>query len=437
MSSIFQNHATKLRSSFFRFFGHDKGTIATSFALSLVPLLATAGVAIDYNRTLDASVKMQAIADAASLAGASFAGTPTQQVAIAAAYLATQEVKLAGISYTKAITTPTGKVQVILTGQLNGSLLPILFQQGSSGSSNGSSPGSKGHGSLNVRARSVYKDNVGGLVCMLTLNATADSAMYFSGSGDITATNCGFQSNSSDLDQALHLQGSAKATADFFHAVGGWDITGNRATFSTPPKSGADVFSDPFQLDPVCPAGNGTTITADSNSATAPTSLADEIYKDITVRNNKYATFTPGTHFIKGEINMTGGLLSGTGVTLILCGPNAKINMNGGDFRIQAPTTGIYKGFAVIGNGTATTGHELQGGANSFVRGIFYTPKAGVTISGNSDFNVDSKYFSIIADTIKLTGSGKVNIGVDAAAYSFDEPAQLRLPTIRNVWLEQ
>ena len=437
MTTTLKKSKAKIWKSFRNFFSNDLGSMTSTFALSLVPILASAGVAMDFNRTLDASVRLQAIADAASLAGASYDDTPAKQKAAAEAFLEAQKVTLGGLTYTSVVTTPTKQVQVVMTGELKGSFLPVVFSLNGGGSTQGGTPWSRGNGGLNVTSRSVFTTKAGGLVCMLTLNATAQNAMYFSGSGNITATGCGFQSNSNHAEQALHLQGSAVATADFFKSVGGWDITGNRAQFSVEPEAGADVFSDPFNLDPVCPAGVGTTVTASGTSEAGATSLADSVYKDITVRNNKYATFTAGIHYIKGVINMTGGLLKGTDVTLVLCGPDAKINMNGGDFKIQAPTTGLYKGFAVIGNSTATATQELTGGPGSYFRGIFYTPKAGVKVSGNSDFNVDSKYFPIIADNVYLTGSGKVNIGIDFAAYNFDAPTQLTLPTERFVWLDR
>ena len=437
MQTLKRFQAAITRKSLRRFLISNGGNITSTLALTLVPLVGAAGVAIDYGRNMDATQKVQNVADAASLAGASFDGTPTQQIAVAEAFLLAQKVNLGGLTYTTTVTTPTKQVQIVVSGVVKGTLLPILFTSGGAPSGQGSSAWSGGNSGINLMSRANFTTKAGGLVCLLTLNATAQNAMYFSGSGDITATNCGFQSNSNHPDQALHLQGSAKATADFFKSVGGWDITGNRATFSTEPEANADVFSDPFNISPTCPAGVGTDVTASGNSETNATSLADSVYRDITVRNNKYAEFTPGTHYVKGSINMTGGLLKGIGVTLVLCGPNAKINMNGGDFKIEAPTTGIYKGFAVIGDSTATATQEFQGGASSFVRGIVYTPKAGVKITGNSDFNVNSKYSPIVADNIELTGSGKVNIGVDYAAYSYDAPTQLQLPAQRYVWLDR
>lgn len=437
MTTTLQRTNVKIWKSLRNFFSNDLGSMTSTFALSLLPILATAGVAMDFDRTLDANVKLQAIADAASLAGASYDGTAAQQKAAAEAFLLAQKVTLGGLTYTSVVTTPTKQVQVVMTGQMKGSFLPVVFSLTRHGSSQEGSTWSRGNGGLNVTSRSVYTTKAGGLVCMLTLNETAQNAMYFSGSGNITATGCGFQSNSNHAEQALHLQGSALATADFFKSVGGWDITGNKAQFSTEPESGVDAFADPFNLNPVCPAGVGVDVTASGTSEAGATSLAASVYRDITVRNNKYATFTAGIHYIKGVINMTGGLLKGTDVTLILCGPAAKINMNGGDFKIQAPTTGLYKGFAVVGNSTATATQELTGGPGSYFRGIFYTPKAGVKVSGNSDFNVNSKYFPIIADNVYLTGSGKVNIGMDFAAYGFDAPTQLTLPTERYVWLDR
>jgi Flp pilus assembly protein TadG len=418
------------------FLGNMRGSVSPLFGLAAIPMLAVVGVALDYNRYVDAEVNLQAIADAAALAGAAKVGTAESQKLVSQTYLAASEMNVLGLSYSSDVTTPTRQVQVTLSGHLDGTFLPVAINLGAPGSdavSNG------GNIDFTVVARANYLATSGGKVCMLTLNASAQNAMYFSGNGNITATNCGFQSNSNHATQSLHLQGSAVATADFFKSVGGWDITGNAASFSTPPESNAAVFTDPFLLNPTCPSAAGSDVTASARTEAAADAaqLTASVYRNITVRNGRYASFSPGIHYIKGSIDMTGGKLKGNGVTLVMCGPSARINMNGGDLALTAPTTGTYAGFAIIGNSTATTRHELQGGAATFIRGIMYTPKAGVRISGNSDFNTNSSYFPLIADNVTLTGSGTVNIGVDYAAYGFAEPTELNLPGTYTVWLDR
>jgi Putative Flp pilus-assembly TadE/G-like len=423
-----RNHSDRA-SSVRKLMANQNGNIAPMFAMALVPMIGVLGLAVDFDRYNSTETRLQTIADAASLAGASNLGNPAAQKAAAEAFLDAQPLEQYGIEYVDTVTTPTGQVQVVLATNLKGTFLPVFL------AATGESV-STGDFDFDVVSRANFLKSKGKKVCMLTLNATAQNAMYFSGSGNITATGCGFQSNSNHLTQSMHLQGSAVATADFFKSVGGWDVTGNRAEFSVPPESGAEVFNNPFLLSDTCPTTAGSNVTV-SGTAASPTALNASVYNDITVRNNKYGTFSAGTHYIKGTINMTGGLLKGTGVTLVLCGANAKLNMNGGDLQLEAPKTGAYAGFAVIGNNTATSVSELQGGPATYIRGIFYTPKGQLKISGNSDFNVNSSYFPIIADAVTLTGSGKVNIGMDWAAYGFQEPTALTLPDTLTVWLDR
>ena len=65
-------------------FGNDSGNVAMIFAVSLLPIALSAGVAIDYMRMVDTKSKLQASLDAAALAGAAFAGGSRAQRADAA-----------------------------------------------------------------------------------------------------------------------------------------------------------------------------------------------------------------------------------------------------------------------------------------------------------------------------------------------------------------
>ena len=333
-------------------------------------------------------------------------------------------------------------VLVELDANLEGTLIAAAFvtKSGNSSSNEGKSGNTTvGGTTIPIKATARYDETGGDLICMLALNKTADNAMYFYGTGDIKATGCGFHSDSHSVDQALHLQGNADATAKFFHTVGGWSQTGASGSFSTTPLSGKQEKGNPFSLSITCPAAAGTTITPTGTTGAA-TVLNALVYKDITMQNNKVAKFAAGVHYIKGTIDLkNGSLLTGTDVTLVLCGSSAKINMNGGSLQLQAPnsSSATYKGFAVIGDTTATATQELQGGPSTYIRGIWYTPKATLSITGNSDFNVNSKYFPIVADKVSVGGTGAINIGIDYNAYGYDEPKELLSNKDRTVWLVQ
>ena len=423
----------KARSLIRKWLKCDSGSLTPIFCIAAVPMFAAAGVAIDYNRALYARTALQALADNAALAGAAHDGTAAQQKMAAQTYLAGQELDIGGVDYTAIVTTGTKSVKVVIDGHMKGSLLPVAFSSNSGGHNTGMDFNDI---PVDVSAQAKYIKDTPKKVCMLTLNSHDADAMYFRGSGAINASGCGFQSDSDHLVQSLHLQGNAIATAEFFHTVGGWDKTGTAGSFSTTPKNSATKFGDPFNLNVSCPTASGSSVTVSGN-ASLPTSLSDNIYNNITARNNNVGAFTSGVHYIKGTLSMTnGGLLTGNNVTLVLCGPNAKIDLNGGSLQLQAPATGTYAGFAVVASENATAVNTLQGGPTTWLRGIWYTPKAKLNINGNASFNVNSKYFPIIADKVEIGGTGEINIGMDYAAYGFAEPTQLNLPLNYTVWLQ-
>jgi Flp pilus assembly protein TadG len=69
----------KIASTFKRFTKAESGTTAIIFAISLVPILAAAGAAIDFVSFYNTHNHMQAALDAGSLAGATASGASTAQ----------------------------------------------------------------------------------------------------------------------------------------------------------------------------------------------------------------------------------------------------------------------------------------------------------------------------------------------------------------------
>jgi|GEM_PF-296907 len=58
------------RKSLHRFFGNERGAVAATYALALIPLVAIAGLAFDYTRVAGMETELQNAADQAALAGA-------------------------------------------------------------------------------------------------------------------------------------------------------------------------------------------------------------------------------------------------------------------------------------------------------------------------------------------------------------------------------
>ncbi len=418
--------ASRLCTALSGFRSDGRGSVTQLFALLSIPLIAASGAALDFNRVVDAEVTLQDLADRAAITAAAFPGSEAAQIAEAYNFIEWNPIALPGVSYTPAVSINDDDVLVVLNAGVKGMLLPTAFAATSS-----EGEGSGGDTDLTIEATARYKQTDPGLVCLLTTNPSAADSVFLSGTRTFTANGCGVHSDSSDAGSAIHLQGNRDAFGDFFHSVGGWSQAGGAGSFSTQPESGFDVFGDPFNLSIACPSAASGTVTPANGST-----LSVSKYNNITIQNNRSVTFSAGLHYIFGTIDIkNGGLLRGTDVTLVLCGSSAHLDMNGGSFQLQAPTSGAYPGFAVVGAQNATSTNELEGGPSTFIRGIWYTPKMKLEISGNSDFNVDSAYFPVIADTFYLNGSGSMTISMDFNAYGYANPTQLMSTARRMVWL--
>lgn len=411
------------RSLWQRLARNDEGSVATIFALAAIPIIAAAGAALDFNRVIEAQSALQGLADRAALAAAAFDGSESDQEEEGNRYLDSNDAALFGVDYTASITVSGTDIQVVIDADVDGMLLPVA--------ANGQDNMSTGDAAISVASTARYLESDPGFVCMLTTNQSAADAIFLSGTRTFTADGCGIHSDSNHPTSAIHLQGNRNAFGDFFHSVGGWSHAGGAGAFSETPVGGKSVFGDPFNLTINCPSSAGSNVTP-SNGAT----LSAATYNNITIQNNRTVSFSAGVHYIKGTIDIkNGGTLIGNNVTLVMCGANANLDMNGGVLELQAPTTGTYPGFAVVGDSTATHANDLEGGPSTFVRGIWYTPKAALQISGNADFNVNSAYFPVIANTFYLNGSGSMTIKMDFDAYGYGEPTELLTTAERSVWL--
>ena len=423
---------------FKRLLEDQRGNTSQVLALAAVPLFLSIGVAVDTARIAETNVKLQSLADDAALAGGASLGNVDAKILAAQKYVIDVQTNspMAGVTYTPTVTavknSATGHtdVTVVLATVMQGLMMPAVYNmQNKPQETNSPTPS----GSVNMKLKAVARSNpvAPSRICVHTTDRTAADAIYLNGNNSLTATNCGLHSDSSSAT-AIHLQGSSDMTADFFEAVGGWSLTGGTGTFSTPPTSGADVMGDIFNLSITNP-GAGVNIQPSDGA-----SLAASVYQDITIRNNVTATFTPGIHYITGTIDINnGGTLIGSGVTLVLYGPDARLNMNGGTLQLQAPTTGTYAGFAVVSDATATSANSLQGGPSTFIRGIWNTPNQALNISGNSNFNVSSEYFPVVTKTFNLSGNDMMSVKADFNAYGYADPTALVKAGYNTVYLVQ
>jgi Flp pilus assembly protein TadG len=436
----------KLKHSASQFKRDVSGNMQIMLALTAAPLFGAAGLAIDYNRTLDAMVQIQDLADRTALFGASLVGTAEAQTTAANLFLDENELPLSGVTYDAEITHGVDSVGVKVTTDVEGSLFKVFFQERGQ-------DGSKASMTPTIYARAKYARSSDQTFCLLTLDKTSAKAIHFQGTGSFLAQNCGVQSNSSHATQSTYMNGGATATADFFNAVGGWSQAGNSGQFSSTPEGGKESFDDPFKstVSVTCPAKPSTSAASTNPSAAngttiaAPTLFGGTTYNNVSIGSNRVGKLTQSVVYVFGTIDIK-GTLTAPSTTIVLCGPNAVITMGAqAELMLAAPKSGTYAGFAVIASTTTVLTSTLRGGATTYIRGIWYTPEAGVDFGGNSQFNATtSNFFPLVAKTFVVSGTGGVKIGVDyakpnpnsnAASDAYAKPTQLYKAGSTSIYL--
>ena len=237
-----------------------------------------------------------------------------------------------------------------------------------------------------------------GPVCMLAL----EGAITFEPGSNVQANGCTFASNwvnagAMFLDASSLMRVSQAPVSSGGCSVQCEALTPEPLTYQLPTP-------DPF--------ASTIGVVALPNRTSAPCSSIPVPYEstgkidcnDFTVASGSAPDLPPGTYFFDDSniVVLTGGTLSGVGVTIIMTGssPGAIDVQAGATVNLAAPDT---SGFDPAFNGVLfytdkTAAVNLRGSGSTF-SGVMYFPSSAVTFTGGS-----SGCSEIIAGSLSLTG---------------------------------
>lgn len=432
------------------FVANSSGNITLMSSLVAIPLIAAAGIAVDYGRATRAHQQLQLIADSATLAAASaehVGGSPAnqtlQRAQIASNYVngALPRIKDIVLTAQPSVTVGASSISVGIQGKVKGSLtnvLSMLPQSAGIGSGGGGSiAGSGNYMDIDVSAKSLAKWSLGvQYVCMLALNQSKSQALSIQGTADIGATNCAVYDNSSATD-GLYENGTAALAASMICVYGNY--MGN--AYTPTPKSGCGRLADPLATQYAADkAATFASAPVFSNySCSSPCLLQPGVYdKGIAITNGKIATLAPGVFFMKdGPLDVrSGGTVNGlNGSTIVLVGTNAALKIAaGGNLNLKAPAAGPFAGIALAQDPAAIIGsgnpNRVIGGGSLSITGAVYFPNHDFYVTGNgtsvTNLSTGNPQFAIVADSITIQGNGQVHVGGGSDYASAGLPA---LPT--------
>lgn len=225
-----------------------------------------------------------------------------------------------------------------------------------------------------------------------TLGALPSSVVQVTG-GRLTINSTG--------NPALALGNNASVTAPSVVIVGGHYFLGPGASVSPAPITGT-AATDPLAAR-AAPVVSGAPVAYSSPNAGSG-SVSPGVYSSITVNGAYALTLNPGTYVVTGSIDVAGGSLTGSGVTIYLACPGypttcgsggggggggGSLNISGGTATITAPSSGTYSGIAVWadpndnGSSTVSAGALTVNGMFDAVLMPFLTTSSNLSVTFN------------------------------------------------------
>lgn len=250
--------------------------------------------------------------------------------------------------------------------------------------------------------------------CAYVLASTGSNALALNGTGDIAATTCGINVNSTSAS-AVQMVGNSTLSAYFLKIVGGYS-KGSNNTITTHNGSigtGVNAVSDPLSYLNM-PTYSSCTYNNISISGSGNTTLNPGVYcNGITITGSGTTTLNPGNYIIDGgEFSAAGtAQVVGSGVTIFLNSqlvsgyPNLKLT-GSGLRTISAPTNGTYAGIAVFQSRNAPGGNNTLTGSGSLnVTGAIYLPNQALSYGGSSS---SSPCTLLVVNTLSIFGTANI-----------------------------
>lgn len=395
-----------------RFFEDDKGAMLPLMAALVLMTTAGAALAVDLTRAYSMRAHLQVTADSAALAAA--IKLPDIDAAREAAIFYTkknlpsfpdilrnEDFEFGHWNNISRTVENDGAVPsaVRLTLRLNeerGNGLKTVFA------------GVLGEGVVDVGASAVAGKQ--GVTCMIALDANK-KGIELNGEAELDLVGCGAQSNSTDKE-SLKVGDKVRMT------TGGICVSGRAAI-----DSKAEVTPEPIEFCPQHEDPMAGFIAPEFGGCTD----YEVEYKDVEI------TLTPGRVFCGGlklageaKITLLPGLyiiddgkleiddqaiLEGEGVTILLHGPQAEMDIKGhASLRLSAPTSGDLKGLLIVQDKGGSKENKWNSKEPSTLRGVVYLPHGKFTSLIEANITGTDACFVLIANHIKLDGRAEMSI---------------------------
>jgi hypothetical protein len=277
--------------------------------------------------------------------------------------------------------------------------------------------------------------------CMLSLNESADKAIYIAGDASISAPGCSMAANS-DSNKALVLQGSYDVEVGEVNVAGDVTEIGNSGSFENDGvDTGTDPLPDPYaDLEPPeidypadCEAIQNDNGYISHTSGGTSTILCSDI-----IESSSALEFEAGTYYLYGaDIRFNGTTFLADDVTFVLTGDDSvgygQLTVVGsGSVTLNAPTdeSADYPGISIFQDRNAPYStndpNKLSGNSEIVLNGVAYFPNQHLYFGGSNQTQVPSCSM-VIASTIEIHGTPNMDTSCDGIPVEFIDPPNVIL----------
>jgi hypothetical protein len=227
----------------------------------------------------------------------------------------------------------------------------------------------------------------------------------------------------------ITLGNNASLTAPAVIIAGGSASLGAGATITPAPAVGA-VQADPFPTL-AAPSLGGSPVAYTAAGGT-PT-MAPGLYSTITVPSGSALIMSPGTYVVTRGLSVTGGSLSGSGVTIFLAcaayptpcvsgATGASISLTTGSITLTPPSTGSYAGLTVFADRGNAANSSLGNVTTLSIAGTWYGLQSGITSTHAGD---GLAFGQLVVATLALAKNQVVTVSRSSPFYA--NPTTVRL----------
>jgi Flp pilus assembly protein TadG len=396
-----------------RFIASEAGALALSFAIAAPALLVMAGMATDYAFMVRYRTELQAVADAAAIAGArelSLAKADASQITAAVDNFV--KVNSANRGGTVSISTTIQDDQTAVEVSLSRNWAPFF---------------------AHFVARDVTPINASATarlvgstkVCVIGLDESEKDTVRLDNSATLTANNCAVYSNSTST-QGLYAANGTRLKSALSCVAGGF--VGSISSFDPQPLTDCPKIADPLvdRAPPPVPACNYNKLTLNKTNIT----LFPGVYCGGLKISDSIVNFDPGVYIIRGgylEFSSKAQIYGANVGFYLIDGSLLKI-VSDTSIELTAPKDGSLAGLLFFEDRSATTNgtHSISSDDARVLLGTIYLSRGTLVVDASKPVADQSAYTAIVARTLRLKAGPNLVLNSDYGSTDIPVPAGLK-----------